>query len=138
MKIDEYEVAEGLCYSTDHAWIKVEDGKARIGISDYAQKQLKQILVIDLPEIGSKTTQTEPYASIESIKLVTDLISPLSGTVVEINSELQSNPTLINEDPFGKGWLLILEPSNLDKELPNLMDFQKAVEWYKELIKKSS
>jgi len=79
--------------------------------------------------------QAEPYGTVESVKAVSDLIAPVSGTIEEVNEEIQSNPEILNEDPYKKGWLLVIKPSNLQAELANTMDFNKAVEWHKTLIK---
>lgn len=131
VKVDEYEVPDGLYFSVDYEWIKVEGEKVRMGITDYAQKQLREIVFAELPEEGTELIQNEPYGSLESVKAVSDLISAVSGIIEEVNEEAQSNPEIINEDPFGRGWLIVLKPSKLAEELPNLMDFKKAVEWHK-------
>ncbi|MCJ7714230.1 glycine cleavage system protein GcvH [Candidatus Bathyarchaeota archaeon] len=131
VKVGEYEVPEGLHFSDDFEWIKVEGEKVRMGISDYAQKQLREIVYIELPEEGTELIQNEPYGTLESVKAVSDLISALSGTIEKVNSEIQSNPELLNTDPFGKGWLILLKPSNLEEEQKKLMNFDKAVEWHK-------
>ena len=133
VEVEGYEVKEGLYYSKDYAWVKVEDDKVRIGITDYAQKQLHEVVFADLPEVGSSITQNEPYGTLESVKAVSDLIAPISGTVVEVNQSVLDNPGLINEDPYGEGWLIVVSPSNLEAELQNLMDFNAAVDWHKEL-----
>lgn len=135
VKVDDYEILEGLYYSEDYGWVKIENGKARIGITDYAQKQLKEIIFIELPSEGDEVKQGEAYGSAESVKAVSDLISPLSGKVEEVNSKVLDNPGIVNEDPYGEGWLILITPSNLDEELKNLMDFEKAVEWHRELVK---
>jgi glycine cleavage system H protein len=134
VKVGEYEVPEGLYFSVDFAWIKVEGEKARIGITDYAQKQLREIVFAELPEIGTELNQNDPYGTLESVKAVSDLISPLSGIIEEVNEEVKSNPEVLNEDPFEKGWLIVLKPSNLDEELASLMDFAKSIEWHKNQI----
>ncbi len=131
VKVGEYEVREGLHFSVDFAWIKVEGEKVRIGITDYAQKQLREIVFAELPEEGTDLNQNDPYGTLESVKAVSDLISPLSGKIEEVNEEVKSNPEILNEDPFEKGWLIVLKPSNLDEELANLMDFDKSVKWHK-------
>ena len=131
VKVGEYEVPEGLFYSNDFAWIKIEGEKVRMGITDYAQKQLREIVYAELPEVGTELNQDDPYGTLESVKAVSDLIAAIGGTIEEVNDEIQSNPELLNEDPFGKGWLVVLKPSNLDAELVNLMDFNKAVDWHK-------
>ncbi len=137
VKVDDYEVPEGLHYHKEFGWTRIENGKARIGISDYAQKQLREIVYVELPSAGDSVTQNEPYGTVESVKAVSDLVAPISGKIEEVNEELESKPELLNEDPFGKGWLLVITPANLDSELKEIMDFNAAVEWHKELIKGS-
>jgi len=135
VKVDDYEVPEGLYYSKEWTWVKLEDGKARIGITDYAQKQLKEIVFAELPNVGDEVTKGEPFGTVESVKSVSDLVAPLSGEIVEVNEEVVNNPQIINEDPYGKGWLIVVSPSNLDEDLKTLMSFEESVEWHKELIK---
>jgi glycine cleavage system H protein len=135
VKVDNYEVPEGLYYSTDFAWIKIEEEKVRMGITDYAQKQLREIVYAELPEAGTELKQNEPYGTLESVKAVSDLVAALSGTVEEVNAEVQSNPEILNDDPYVKGWLILVKPSNLPTELSNLMNFEKAVEWHKSQAK---
>jgi len=131
VKVGEYEVPEGLYFSVDYAWIKVEGEKVRMGITDYAQKQLREIVYAELPEEGTEINQNDPYGTLESVKAVSDLISALSGTIEEVNKEIKSNPELLNEDPYESGWLIVIRPSNLDEEIKDLMNFDKAVEWHK-------
>ena len=131
VKVDGYEVPEGLYYSKDFAWIKIEGDKVRTGITDYAQKSLREIVYAELPSVGGDLKQSEPYGTVESVKAVSDLIAGVSGTIEEVNEEVKSKPETINEDPFGKGWLLTVKPTNLQAELANLMDFNAAVEWHK-------
>jgi len=131
VKVENFEVPEGLYYSNDFAWIKIEGDKVRMGITDYAQKQLREIVYAELPEAGVEVKQNEPYGTLESVKAVSDLVAAVSGTVEEVNSEVQSQPEILNEDPYVKGWLVVVKPANLQAELANLMDFDKAVEWHK-------
>jgi glycine cleavage system H protein len=131
VKVENFEVPEGLYYSNDFSWVKVEGDKVRMGITDYAQKQLREIVYAELPEAGAELTQNEPYGTLESVKAVSDLVAAVSGTVEEVNEEAQSQPELLNEDPYEKGWLVVVKPSNLQADLANLMDFDKAVEWHK-------
>jgi glycine cleavage system H protein len=135
VKVDGYEIVEGLYYSKDFFWVKIENGKAKMGITDYSQKQLREIVFAELPSTGGTITQNEPFGSVESVKAVSDLIAPLSGTIEQVNEEVTSKPELLNEDPYGKGWLLVVAPSNLDAELKSLMDFNASVEWHKSLLK---
>jgi glycine cleavage system H protein len=131
VKVDGYEVPEGLYYTKDFEWVKIEGDKVRVGVTDYAQKQLREIVYAELPSPGTAIKQNDPYGTVESVKAVSDLVAPISGTIEQVNAEVQSKPELLNEDPYAKGWLLILKPANLQAELPNLMDFNKAVEWHK-------
>ena len=131
VKVDGHEVPEGLYYSKDFAWIKIEGDKIRMGITDYAQKSLREIVYAELPTAGSAVKQGEPYGTLESVKAVSDLVAAASGTIEEVNAEVQSKPETLNEDPYVKGWLLIVKPTNLQADLSNLMDFNAAVEWHK-------
>ena len=131
VKVENYEVPENLYYSNDFAWIKVEGEKVRMGITDYAQKQLREIVYAELPDSGTELTQNEPYGTLESVKAVSDLVAAVSGTIEEVNTEVQTQPELLNEDPYIKGWLVVVKPANLKAEISNLMDFDKAVEWHK-------
>jgi glycine cleavage system H protein len=131
VKVGAYEVPEGLYYSKDFEWIKIEGDKIRMGITDYAQKTLREIVYAELPSAGGDVKQGEPYGTVESVKAVSDLIAAVTGTIEEVNDGVQSKPELLNEDPFGKGWLLVVKPANLQAELANLMDFNAAVEWHK-------
>jgi glycine cleavage system H protein len=131
VKVEQYEVPEGLYYSKDFAWVKIEGDKARVGITDYAQKSLREIVYAELPEAGSQVKQSEPFGTLESVKAVSDLVSAVTGTIEEVNDEVQSKPETLNEDPYNKGWLLVVKPINLQADLANLMDFNAAVEWHK-------
>ncbi len=131
VKVEQYEVPEGLYYSKDFEWIKIEGDKVRMGITDYAQKSLREIVYAELPSAGGDVKQGEPYGTVESVKAVSDLIAAVTGTIEEVNDEVQSKPELLNEDPYNRGWLVIVKPANLQAELANLMDFNAAVEWHK-------
>jgi len=135
VKVDNYEVPEGLHYSTDYMWVSVEKGKAKVGITDYAQKQLREIVYVELPSAGDTLTKAEPFGTVESVKAVSDLVAPISGKIEQINKEVTDKPELLNEDPYNKGWLLVVAPTSLDADLKQLMDFNKAVEWHKGLLK---
>ena len=135
VKVGAYEVPEGLYYSKDFEWIKIEGDKVRMGITDYAQKSLREIVYAELPSAGGDVKQGDPYGTVESVKAVSDLIAAVTGTIEEVNDEVQSKPELLNEDPYAKGWLLVVKPANLQAELTNLMDFNAAVEWHKNQAK---
>ena len=136
VKVDGYNVPEGIYYSKEYEWAKVEGDKIRIGITEYAQKQLREIVYVEIPPVGAALKQNEPYGTVESVKSVSDLVAPISGTVEQVNMDVQGKPELLNEDPYNKGWLLVVKPSSTD-ELKNLMDAAKAVEWHKSLLKEA-
>ena len=135
VKVEDFEVPENLCYHKEYLWAKKEDDKIKIGMIDFAQKQLNDIVYVELPSVGDAITQNEPFGTLESVKAVSDLIAPVSGTVEVVNEELESKPELLNEDPYGEGWIVIISPTNLDADLKTLLDFDAAVEWHKELVK---
>jgi len=137
VKVEDYEVPEGLYYSKEYEWVKIEGEKARIGITDYAQKQLREVVYAELPSVGDELEKDEPYGTAESVKAVSDLVAPLSGIVEEVNEKIADSPEILNEDPYDKGWLIVITPSNLEEELKTLMDFQAAVNWHKELAEES-
>ena len=137
VKIDNYEIAENLYYSKDWMWIRLDKDKVRIGLTDYAQQQLNELVFAELPEVGDDIIQGEPYGTVESVKSVSDLIAPVSGNIVEVNEQVVDSPELINEDPYNEGWLITVKPINLEEEIKKLMNFNKAVEWHKELLKES-
>ncbi|MDP2972034.1 MAG: glycine cleavage system protein GcvH [Deltaproteobacteria bacterium] len=103
------EFPENLLYSEDHEWVRNEGSFVTIGITDYAQGPLKDIVYVDLPEIGSEYKKGESMGVVESVKTVADIFSPVTGKVIEKNLELKDHPELINTDPYGKGWLLRME-----------------------------
>jgi len=131
VKIGEYEVQEDCYYIKEHFWAHIEGDLVKFGATDYGQKALKEVVFIELPEVGTQVTQNQPYGSVESVKAVVDLVAPVSGTVEEVNESLRDNPEPINKDPYGNGWFIAVKPSNLDNELKNIMDFNAAVEFYK-------
>ena len=133
VKVEDFEVPENLYYHKEYLWAKIEGDKVKVGMSDFAQKQLNDIVYVELPSTGDEITQNEPFGTLESVKAVSDLIAPISGTIEKVNEELESKPELINEDPYGEGWLLIVAPTNLDVDLKNILDFDAAVAWHKEL-----
>jgi len=135
VKVDSYDVPEGLYYSEEFTWARVEKGKVRIGITDYAQKQLREIVFVELPSAGDTITQTEPFGTVESVKAVSDLVAPVSGKIEQVNEEPGDKPELLNESPYDKGWLIVVSPTNLKADLKKLMDFNKAVEWHKSKAK---
>ena len=134
VEIGEYEVREGLYYHKEHFWAKIEDGLVRFGATDYGQKALKEIVFVELPEVGNEVEQNEAYGTLESVKAVVDLIAPVSGTVKEVHEALMDDPGTINKDPYNTGWLILVIPSDVEGELGNIMDFNAAVDWHKTLV----
>ncbi|MGM0420019.1 MAG: glycine cleavage system protein GcvH [Bacillota bacterium] len=114
-------VPAGLYYSEDHEWVKVEDGVGTVGITDFAQDELGDIVFVELPEIGDQFDYNENFGVIESVKAVSDLYLPVGGEVVEVNEELLDQPELVNEDPYKAGWIVKVSLTD-ESELDNLMD----------------
>jgi len=115
------EIPQGLRYSKEHEWVATEDSVATIGVTDFAQDQLGEIVYIELPSVGDKVSKDDPFGVIESVKAVSDIFAPVSGTVTEVNQELAESPEIINEDPYGDGWLIKIRISD-SAELDDLMD----------------
>ena len=113
-----------LKYSKDHEWMKVEDGVAVIGISDFAQSELGDVVFVNLPEVGDEVTAGEAFGDVESVKAVSDLVSPVSGKVCEINEELLDAPEKLNEDPYG-AWMIKVEDLGDTEELLDAADYEK-------------
>jgi glycine cleavage system H protein len=115
-------VPEDLKYSKDHEWVRIEGDLVVVGITDYAQHSLHEITFVELPETGSSVEAETECGLVESMKASSDIFSPLSGDIVEINSNLEDAPELVNEEPYGKGWMFKIKPSNLEAEMSTLMD----------------
>ena len=125
---------EGLKYSKEHEWVLVEGKIATVGITEYAQEELGDIVYVELPEVGEKVVKDDPFGVVESVKAVSDIYAPINGTVVEINDALPDSPETINEDPFGDGWMIKVEMTEMDdlKDLMNADDYAEYVEQQKE------
>jgi glycine cleavage system H protein len=113
-------INENLLYTKDHEWLRAEEGKGYIGISDYAQHHLGDIVYIELPMVGDSATQGEPIGVVESVKAVSSIYSPVSGSIIEVNQDLEEAPELLNQDPY-ENWIAVIEISD-NSELENLMD----------------
>lgn len=118
-----------LRYTEEHEWVKAEDGKVRIGITEFAQSELGDIVFVELPQVGDDLVADEPFGSVESVKTVSELYAPISGKVVEINEELEDNPEFVNESPYEKAWMVVIEPSDVS-QIEELLTPEK----YQELI----
>jgi len=140
VEIEGYLVLEDLYYLTTedaHIWAKVEDGKVRSGVDDFGQRQMGEVVYVESPSVGDKVEYNKGYGTIESGKATKDLYSPVSGTITEINSKLDDEPKLVNDDPYGEGWIVLIEPSNLDADLKNLLHGDAAVKWMREEAEKA-
>ena len=116
------EVKDDRKYSKDHEWIKVEGDLVVVGITDFAQNSLHEITFVEISEVGTSLESNSECGLVESMKASSDIFSPVGGEIVEVNSELEDAPETVNEDPYGKGWMFKLKPSNLDADLAGLMD----------------
>src|SRR5688572_24226512 len=105
-------VPEDLRYTSDHEWVRLEGDRVRIGITDYAQDALGDVVFVQLPEPGSKVESGGSFSEVESTKSVSDIYAPVAGTVVEVNAELADAPQRLNDDPYGEGWICLIEPSD--------------------------
>ena len=114
-------VPDELRYSSDHEWVRWEDGKVRIGITDYAQDALGDVVFVQVPEVGQAADARATVGEVESTKSVSEIYAPVAGTVVEVNPELEANPELVNSDPYGAGWIALVEPADAGV-LESLMD----------------
>lgn len=122
---------EDLRYSTTHEWVRVEGSQAIIGITDYAQSELGDITYLELPKVGDRVEAGQPFGVIESVKADEELFAPVSGTIAAVNQNAVDHPEILNDDPYGEGWLVVIEMSNLD-ELKTLM----TAEQYKQMLEK--
>ncbi|MBN2619886.1 glycine cleavage system protein GcvH [candidate division WOR-3 bacterium] len=128
MEIQGYNVPEDLYYHDDNAWVKVEsDGSVTVGMDDFYQKQAGDTTYIDLPFEGDSVSQGETCGKIQSSKWVGKLVSPISGEIIEVNSELENDCRLINKDPFNAGWIMKIKPTNLEEELKKLAHGAEAL-----------
>tara|TARA_B100000029_G_scaffold6547_1_gene7045 strand:- start:762 stop:1142 length:381 start_codon:yes stop_codon:yes gene_type:complete len=122
-------IPEELKYTEEHEWIKIDGNTATIGITDFAQGELGDIVYIDIDSIGNEIDGNEIFGTVEAVKTVSDLFMPIKGKVLEINSNIESTPEIVNEDPYGKGWIIKIEISE-DEEISNLL----SAEEYRNLI----
>lgn len=125
-------IPKDLRYTKEHEWAKVEGKLVRIGITDFAQSELGDIVFVELPEVGDEISADESFGSVESVKTVSELYAPISGKIVEVNEELNDNPEYVNESPYEKAWMIVIEPTDLS-EIEQLL----TPEQYEELIKEN-
>jgi len=123
------DIRDDLKYTEEHEWVRVEGDRATVGVTDYAQRQLGDVVFIELPQLGAQLEQMKAFGVIEAVKAVSDIFSPVSGEVAEVNSQLESQSNLINTDPYGEGWIIkikIKDPAELDALL-SPADYRKLV-----------
>ena len=128
------EIPGELKYTKDHEWVRVEGDNCRIGITDYAQNSLHEVVYADLPKVGRVLGKGESFGTVESVKAVSEVYSPVSGEVLETNQRLIDAPELVNQQPYGEGWLILMKPSKLGEELSSLMPAKE----YGELLERLS
>ena len=121
MEVFRMSTPKELSYTKEHEWVKIEDGKATIGITHFAQAELGDIVFVELPEVGDEISKDQPFGSVESVKTVSELYAPLSGKVVAINEELSDSPEFVNESPYEQAWMITVELTN-EAEVEELMD----------------
>jgi glycine cleavage system H protein len=122
-------IPENLKYTSDHEWVMIQNDRAKVGITDYAQDALGDVVFVDIPEVGKRVTVGETVTEVESTKSVSDIYAPLEGEIIEINQELDDSPELLNEDPYGEGWIFILELNDA-ASIDNLLSAKE----YRELV----
>ncbi len=125
------EFPEDVKYSKEHEWVLVEGNVATVGITDYAQEQLGDIVFVELPAVGDKVSKEDAFGVVESVKAVSDIYAPVSGKVLEVNDDLPDNPEIINEDPYGDGWMIKIE-MNDPEDLEDLMGAAEYEEYVAE------
>ena len=120
-------IPKDLKYTREHEWAKQEGDRVRVGITAYAQEQLGDVVFVELPKAGAKVTAHQAFGVVESVKAVSDLFAPLSGEIVEINAELPNEPQAVNQDPYGKGWMIVVAPAKPDewKELMTAAQYEQ-------------
>jgi glycine cleavage system H protein len=128
------EIPPELKYTKEHEWVRVEGNYCRIGITDYAQNSLHEVVYADLPKVGRELGKDESFGTVESVKAVSEIYSPMSGEVLETNQKLVDAPELVNQQPYREGWLILMKPSRLGEELGSLMSAKE----YGELLKRLS
>jgi glycine cleavage system H protein len=115
-------------YTKEHEWAREDDGRVVVGITDYAQEQLGDVVFVGLPEVGSDVKAGQPLGEVESTKSVSDIYAPVSGRVLDKNAEVETNPELVNEDPYGRGWLVSIEASETSEGLLSAAEYRALIE----------
>lgn len=134
MDFQGYNIPEDLLYTKEHEWAKEEGATVRVGITDYAAKTLNDVVYVTSPRPNEKVEQFKSMGTVESIKAVSEIYSPVSGTVVKVNSQLDSHPELVNKSPYGDGWLIEVEPTNFAMQKKSLLDAEAYAAHLKGLV----
>jgi glycine cleavage system H protein len=122
LEVHGYDVPEGLMYTKEHEWAKQEGGLVKVGITDYAAKTLNDVVYVTPPALDTEVAQAKSMGTVESIKAVSEIYSPVSGTVKRVNQQLDNHPELVNKSPYGDGWLVEVAPSDFGRESKSLLD----------------
>jgi glycine cleavage system H protein len=131
--MEQYRIPEGLRYTKEHEWAKIEGDKATVGITDYAANTLNDVVYLSLPSTGQDVKQLATFGTVESTKAVSELYAPLSGKVIKVNSELATHPELVNKSPYEEGWIIEIALSNLQPEGGALLDSTQYAEYLRSL-----
>jgi glycine cleavage system H protein len=120
---------DNLFYTKEHEWVNLKENKAVIGITDYAQGQLGDVIFIEFPKVGQEVNAGDVFGEVEAVKTVSELYAPLSGTIIELNEELENSPDLVNNDPYGDGWIIKISPNKPDErdELMNFLSYEELI-----------
>lgn len=132
----EYAVPEDLYYTKEHDWVRIEGDRCRIGVTDYAQNSLHEIVYVELPKVGLKVSRMQSLGTVESVKAVADVYSPIAGEVLDVNTSLSDAPELVNKSPYGDGWITLIRPEDLKKDLPSLLKAQAYRDFLKQITEK--
>lgn len=133
MKVLDYEIPDNLYYSKEHEWVRIKGKEAVVGITDYAQKQLHEIVYVEMQKVGTNIEQFQTMGTVESVKSVSDIFAPVSGKITKINEELAQSPELLNQDPYSKGWLAKINLKDFNKDLEKLMTAQQYADYLKKM-----
>jgi len=131
MRYQDYEIPDDLCYSKEHEWVRLEGKEAVVGITDYAQKQLHEIVYAEVHKQGSEVKQFQTMGTVESVKSVSDVFSPVSGKITAVNKDLSDSPELLNQDPYGKGWLARVSLADFKKDKGRLFTAEQYAQYLK-------
>jgi glycine cleavage system H protein len=135
MRVNDCEIPEGFYYSKEHEWVKLEGKEAVVGITDYAQKQLHDIVYVEAPKVGTNIKQFETMGTVESVKSTSEVFTPVTGNVIKINTELAESPELLNEDPYGKGWLVRIALNDFPSDMKKLLTAQQYADYVRNMEK---